>query len=88
MPWYTSLKSLLRMSWRSLILMAVADAHQSFSPAFLAELDPCSSFRFNFLRARNKSSPAARLSSTLFDAFVEAGPGDRSRLPLAPQLFV
>jgi hypothetical protein len=35
-------------------LMAVADAQSCFSPAFLAELEPCSSFRFDFLRARNE----------------------------------
>ena len=68
------LKDLLRMSWRSLILMAVADARQFFSPAFLAELEPCSAFRFKFLNARNKNL-AGRESfyAVLFDAFLEAG---------------
>ena len=47
-------KNLLRMSWRSLVLMAVAQAHEYFSPALLAELEPCSPFRFAFLRARRK----------------------------------
>jgi hypothetical protein len=79
-----SLKGLLRMSWRSLILMAVADAHQFFSPAFLAELEPCSSFRFDFLRARNnKLNGREALFTVLFDAFLEAGEGDRSVLPPA-----
>ncbi|MGA9670943.1 MAG: hypothetical protein WBQ94_17165, partial [Terracidiphilus sp.] len=78
----SSLKDLLRMSWRSLILMAVADAPQFFSPAFLAQLEPCSSFRFEFLRARNnKLSSRQALFTTLFDAFLEAGEGDTRRLP-------
>jgi hypothetical protein len=47
-------KGLLRMSWRSLVLMAVAQAHEYFSPALLANLEPCSPFRFGFLRARRK----------------------------------
>ena len=68
------LKDLLRMSWRSLILMAVADAQQFFSPAFLAELEPSSPFRFDFLRARNqKLAGRQSLYAVLFDAFLEAG---------------
>ena len=77
-----SMKSLLRMSWRSLILMAVADAQAYCSPAFLAELEPCSSFRFGFLRARNESLTGRQaLYDLLFDAFIEAGPANRSKLP-------
>jgi hypothetical protein len=77
------LKDLLRMSWRSLILMAVADAQQFFSKTFLAELEPCSAFRFKFLRSRNKNL-AGRESfyAVLFDAFVEAGADDASALPV------
>jgi hypothetical protein len=79
----SSLKELLRFSWRSLILMAVADTHEFFSPAFLAELEPCSCFRFGFLRERNKKLTGREaLYATLFDAFVEAGPGEQSTLPL------
>lgn len=71
-----SLKELLRMSWRSLILMAVANAYRFFSPAFLDELEHSSSFRFDFLRARNEklTGPQA-LYDVIFDAFLEAGPG-------------
>ena len=77
------LKNLLRMSWRSLILMAVADAQQFFSPPFLAQLEPCSSFRFNFLRTRNeKLTGRQALYDVLFDAFLEAGTGDQSGIPL------
>ncbi len=49
-----ALKRLLRMSWRSLIVMAVARTHRLFTPAFLAEIEPSSPFRFEFLRARHK----------------------------------
>ncbi len=78
----SSMKSLLRMSWRSLILMAVADVQMYCSPAFLAALEPCSSFRFRFLRDRNRSlTGRAALFDLLFDAFVEAGPGEPGKLP-------
>jgi hypothetical protein len=79
----SSIKSLLRMSWRSLILMAVADVQGYCSPAFLAALEPCSSFRFGFLRERNQSLTGREaLYDLLFDAFVEAAPGERSKLPI------
>ena len=71
-----SMKRLLRMSWRSLILMAVANAHPFFSAAFLAELEPCSGFRFDFLRARNqKLDGPESLFPRIFEAFLEAGDG-------------
>ncbi len=47
-------KDLLRMSWRSLIQMAVAQAHQFFTAQFLAALESRSPFRFAFLRSRRK----------------------------------
>jgi hypothetical protein len=47
-------KALLRMSWRSLILMAVAQANEYFTPAFLAQMEPRSPFRFAFLRKRRE----------------------------------
>jgi hypothetical protein len=82
------IKSLLRMSWRSLILMAVADVQAYCSPAFLTALEPCSSFRFKFLRERNQNLTGREtLYDMLFDAFVEAGPGDRSSLPLLRNCF-
>jgi hypothetical protein len=84
----SSMKSLLRMSWRSLILMAVADVQSYCSPAFLAELEPCSSFRFNFLRTRNESLTGRQaLYDLLFNAFIEAGPADRSTFPLPRESF-
>ena len=77
-----SIKSLLRMSWRSLILMAVADVQAYCSPTFLAALEPCSSFRLKFLRDRNQSLTGREaLYDLLFDAFLEAAPSHRSNLP-------
>jgi hypothetical protein len=67
-----TLKGLLRMSWRSLILMAVADAHEFFSPRFLAEMERSFPFRFEFLRARRERLAGRRgLYANLFDAFLE-----------------
>jgi hypothetical protein len=83
-----NLKDLMRMSWRLLILMAVADAQQFFSPAFLAELEPCSIFRFDFLRARNeKLTGQQALYAILFDSLLETGKGDQSGLPLPGPSF-
>ena len=67
-----TLKDLMRMSWRSLIIGAVADASDYFSPAFLREAESRSPFRFDFLRARQKRLTARRgLYEILFDAFLE-----------------
>lgn len=75
------LKGLLRMSWRSLILMAVAESHESFSPAFLAEAEPFSPFRFGFLRERRERLAGRQgLYAMLFDAFVEP-PGVDQAIP-------
>jgi hypothetical protein len=77
-----SLKNLLRMSWRSLILMAVADLQPFLSPALLAELEPHSPFRFNFLRARNRKLAGRQaFYAILFDAFIEAGADQPGSLP-------
>ncbi|HEY1160778.1 MAG TPA: hypothetical protein VGE83_09125 [Terracidiphilus sp.] len=84
------LKDLLRMSWRSLIVMAVADTQEFFSPAFLDELEPSSSFRFDFLRARKKRLAGRQgLYAFLFDAFLEAGEGGKDGLamPVTPVKF-
>ena len=76
------LKDLLRMSWRSLILMAVAGTQQFVTRYFVAELESCSAFRFDFLRERNRNIAAREsLYSRLFDAFVEASSADSIGLP-------
>jgi hypothetical protein len=76
-----ALKRLLRMSWRSLILMAVARSHRFFTPGFLAELEPASPFRFGFLRARQKRFAGRRgLYTILFESFLESSDADLTHL--------
>jgi hypothetical protein len=68
------LKDLLAMSWRSLILAAVAEAHQFFSGEFLVAAERCTPFRFAFQRARRQQLAGREgLYATLFDLFVDAG---------------
>jgi hypothetical protein len=77
------LKDLLRMSWRSLIVGAVADSHEFFTREFLEETEGSSPFRFGFLRARRKRLTSRQgLFRTLFDAFLEAPDEDDDKLPL------
>ena len=67
-----TLKNLLRMSWRSLIVAAVANAPEFFSPAFLRELERASPFRFAFLRARHrKLASRSGLFPAVFNALIE-----------------
>lgn len=64
-------KALLRMSWRSLILMAVAQAHEFFSAPFLADMEARSPFRFAFLRSRrDKLQGNAGLFERLFEILL------------------
>jgi len=77
------LKELLKMSWRSLIIRAVADAHEFFSPGFLEEAERSSPFRFEFLRTRQEKLTGRQgLFAIVFDAFLEARNGDDAGLPL------
>ena len=65
------LKRLLRGSWRSLILMAVARSHRYFSRCFLAELESSSPFGFAFQRDRHKRlAGRSGLYKVLFDSFL------------------
>jgi hypothetical protein len=83
----TMLKDLLRMSWRSLIVGAVADSHEFFSPEFVAEIERSSAFRFEFLRARRKRLASREgLYAVLFDAFLEAPEDDDLELLPVPAL--
>jgi hypothetical protein len=78
-----ALKELMRASWRLLILMAAADAQPFFSREFLVELEPCSGFRFAFLRKRKeKLSRRPALYTPLFDAFLEDQAGEQGALAL------
>jgi hypothetical protein len=77
------LKNLLRMSWRSLIIGAIANSHDFFSSSFLDQAERWSPFRFEFLRARNQRLTSQQgLYATLFDAFLEAPPGEAARIPI------
>lgn len=71
-----SLTDLLRMSWRSLILMAMAESHEHFSAEFLREAEERSAFRFGFLRERREKLAGRRgLYATLFELFLASGDG-------------
>ena len=80
------LKGLLRMSWRSLILMAVAESHEFFSREFLDEAERYSPFRFGFLRARRQRLTGQQgLYVMLFEAFLQPGEGEDGPLPFTSQ---
>jgi hypothetical protein len=82
------LKDLLRMSWRNLILRAIADTHEFFSDEFLAEAQARSPFRFDFLRARQKRMLRRQgLYATLFEAFLDA-PNDCEAPPVPERRLV
>jgi hypothetical protein len=49
-----ALKNLLRTSWRSLIVAAIANAREFFTPAFVSEIESTAQFRFSFLARRHK----------------------------------
>jgi hypothetical protein len=84
-----TLKNLLRMSWRSLIISAVANAPEFFSPVFLRGLERSSPFRFAFLQARHKKLSSRRgLYAAVFNALIARSEGDllchkKSPIPLA-----
>ena len=76
-------KELLRTSSRSLIVGAVAESYQFFTPGFLEEAERCSPFRFAFLRERRKRLTSRQgLYAALFDVFLETSNGDDTELAL------
>jgi hypothetical protein len=78
-----TLKTLLAMSWRSLIFGAIADSYKFFTPGFLKEAERCSPFRFSFLRRKRKRlSSRHGLYTILFDAFLEDPEREDNDLPL------
>jgi hypothetical protein len=76
-------KALLRMSWRSLILMSVGQAHTYFTPQFLARMEACSPFRFQFLRKRREKLAGDRgLLDRIFTLILNSNdPCETSALP-------
>lgn len=78
-----TLKDLLRMSWRSLIVGAVANSSELFSSEFLDEAERLSPFRFGFLRRRHKRLASWQgLYATLFEAMLEAPDEEDAEMPL------
>ena len=78
-----TLRTLLPMSWRSLIVEAVADARQFFTRPFLRELEPTSPFRLKFLEKRHKRLGRRRgLYESVFDTLIEDRDDEPARLPL------
>jgi hypothetical protein len=78
-----ALKKLLRMSWRSLILMAVARSESFFSRDFLSKLEASSTFRFAFQRSRHRLLSGRRgIYKLLFESFLEGEEVDLTRLPV------
>lgn len=68
-----TLKALLKRSWRSLIVTAVAYSHEFFSTEFLKQAECCSPFRFEFLRERQARLASRQgLYTMLFDIFLES----------------
>lgn len=76
-------KDLLRMSWRSIIVAAVAKVPEYFTGAFLRELESTSPFRFAFLRERCEHLAGRRgLYTRTFSALVDE-PRDDAHADLA-----
>jgi hypothetical protein len=66
------LRGLLPMSWRSLIIEAVADLREFYSGAFLRDLERTSPFRMKFLRKRHdRLRKRSGLYESVFDVLVE-----------------
>jgi hypothetical protein len=79
-----TLKELLRMSWRSLIIGAVAESHECFSPDFIRKMECCSPFRFEFLRTRHERLTRRQrgLYTNFFDIFLESDESHDCELPV------
>jgi hypothetical protein len=74
--------TLLKMSWRSLIVEAVADIREHFSRDFLRELEATSPFRLKFLRAHhNRLRRRKGLYASLLDAVFAGQDENPGRLP-------
>jgi hypothetical protein len=80
-------KSLLRMSSRSLVLMAMAQARTCFTPAFLARMEPSSPFRFKFLAKRKQKLNGDRgLFQRIFQILLNSENSSEASLLPAPAL--
>jgi hypothetical protein len=71
------------MSWRSLIVEAVADSREFFTRRFLNDLEPTSPFRLRFLRRRHQRLTRRRgMYESLFDVLIESHDDEPARVPL------
>ena len=69
-----TLRTLLPMSWRSLIIEAVADLREFFTHSFLADIERASPFRLNFLRRRHRRLTRRRgMYESAFDVLIDDG---------------
>lgn len=67
-----ALKNLLRTSWRSLIIAAIANSRELFTSEFVREMESTSQFRFSFLAKRHKRvSRRNGLYANVFDILSE-----------------
>jgi hypothetical protein len=83
----TTLKNLLRISWRSIILAAIAEATEYFSPAFLDAVEAGSPFGFDFLESRNKKLARRNgIYTRLFHAILEEPATPSPASPAAPYI--
>jgi len=77
-----TLRGLLPMSWRSLIVEAVADLREFCSGSFLRDLERTSPFRLKFLRKRHdRMRKRSGLYESVFDVLVE-NRDEPDRLPM------
>jgi hypothetical protein len=84
-----TLRTLLPMSWRSLIVEATADLAEFFSRGFLGNLESTSPFRLKFLRKRHRRLSQRRgMYESVFDALVETSTEEPARLPIPDGLPV
>ena len=73
-----ALKNLLRTSWRSLIVAAIANARDFFTREFVSQIETTAQFRFGFLARRHKQvSRRNGLYSNVFDILSETKEEER-----------
>ncbi len=71
-----ALKNLLRNSWRSLIIAAIANGREFFAPGFVREIEATAQFRFDFLAKRQRRvSRRNGLYANVFDIMSESEDG-------------
>jgi hypothetical protein len=76
------LRDLLRQSWRSLIVGAVAEAREFYSKSFVAEMEAWSPVGFAFLHSRKKKMLRRNgLFANVFQAFLEESRNELNHLP-------